>query len=246
MRIPGAAITLTLAVVSAGCGSGRDSRPAQSGPPQGGEPVTLVPANFTTRIDNPYWPMVPGSRWVYRETENGKRRRVEVTVTRTTKRIAGVRARVVHDVATESGHLVEDTYDWYAQDKAGNIWYLGEDTTGYRDGKAVSTKGSWQAGVDGAQAGIIVLAHPRVGMTYRQEYYAGQAEDAARVLSTDEQAEAPFGHFTGALLTKDYTPLEPKLVEYKLYARRVGLVLDITVSGGAERQELVRYRNAGE
>jgi hypothetical protein len=238
--------TLLVALLAGGCGSNDDKRrPAQGGLPQGGEPIKLDPANFTTRIDNPYWPMVPGSRWVYRETENGRRQRIEVNVTRATKRIAGVTARVVHDVASANGHVVEDTYDWYAQDKAGNVWYLGEDTTAYRNGKPVSRAGSWQAGVDGAQAGVILPARPRAGLTYRQEYYAGHAEDAARVLSIDEQVQAPFGHFTGALLTKDYTPLEPKLVEYKLYARRVGLVLDVTVSGGAERQELVRYHDAG-
>lgn len=245
MRIGLVITALLVALLAAGCGSNGDKRPpAQGGLPQGSEPVKLDPANFTTRIDNPYWPIFPGSRWVYRVNENGRRARIVATVMRATKRIAGVRARIVHDVETRDGQLVEETFDWYAQDKGGNIWYLGEDTTEFRHGKPFSTAGSWQAGVDGAQAGIIVAAKPRAGLTYRQEYYAGHAEDAARVLSIDEQVQAPFGHFTRALLTKDYTPLEPKLVEYKLYARRVGLVLDVTVSGGAERQELVRYHDA--
>ena len=124
--------------------------------------------------------MRAGSRWIYRETDGrGKSQRVEVTVTSRTKQIAGIRARVIHDVASERGRLVEDTYDWVAQDGEGNVWYLGEDTKEYENGKVSSTKGSWQAGVDGAQAGVIVPAKPRVGMTYRQEYYAGEAEDAA-------------------------------------------------------------------
>ena len=189
--------------------------------------------------------MSPGRRWVYRETdEQGSEQRIEVTVTDRTKEIAGVRARVVHDVVTRGGRLVEDTYDWYAQDRAGNVWYLGEDTKEYENGKVVTTKGSWEAGVDGAQAGVIVPARPGVGMSYRQEYYAGEAEDAARVLSVDEQAEVPFGHFTGALLTRDHTPLQPRILEYKLYARRVGPVLVLGVSGGGGREELVRLDRA--
>jgi major membrane immunogen (membrane-anchored lipoprotein) len=226
-----------------GCGS--DDKSSAPKLPKGSEPIRLDPAEFTTRIDNPYWPMTPGTKWTYRETEDGSKQRVEVTVTRGIKKIVGVRARVVHDVVTQGGRLKEDTYDWYAQDKAGNIWYLGENTKEYERGKVSTTKGSWQAGVDGAQAGVIVPAHPNVGMTYRQEYYAGEAEDSATVLSIDEQAEVPFGHFTGVLLTKDYTPLEPKVLEYKLYARGVGPVLVLGVSGGADREELLRFTKTG-
>ena len=122
-----------------------------------------------------------GSRWVYRETDSeGTRQRVVVTVTDRTKLIAnGVTARVVRDVVTEGGEPVEVTDDWYAQDRAGNIWYLGEATTDYENGKPVSTEGSFEAGVDGAQAGVIMPAHPRPGMRYRQEYYRGHAEDKA-------------------------------------------------------------------
>ena len=235
-----------LAVLTGGCGSnGNDdgAAGASGGLPQGAEPVKLDPADFTTRIDNPYWPMRPGSRWIYRETdEEGDKQRVEVTVTRRTRKMAnGVEARVVRDVVSQHGELVEATDDWYAQDRAGNIWYLGEDTTEYENGKPVTTKGSFEAGVDGAQAGIAMPAEPRVGMRYRQEYYAGEAEDAARVLSLDEQAEVPFGHFTGVLLTKDYNPLDPRALEYKLYAKGVGPVLVLAASGGGGREELVRF-----
>src|SRR5687767_9732210 len=137
-----------------------------------------APADFTTKIDNPYWPMRPGSRWVYREIDSeGARQRVVVTVTRRTKLIAnGVTARVVHEVVSEKGELVEVTDDWYAQDRSGRIWYLGEDTTEYENGRAVSKEGSFEAGVDGARAGIIMPARPRAGMRYRQEYYRGHAE----------------------------------------------------------------------
>jgi len=212
--------------------------------PRGSEPVTLDPADFTTRIDNPFWPMRPGSRWVYRETApDGTRQRVVVTVTRRTRLIAnGVTARVVHDVVTEGGEPVEVTDDWYAQDRAGNVWYLGEDTKEYEDGRVVSTAGSFEAGVDGAQAGVVMPARPRVGLRYRQEYLAGQAEDRAEVFSLSEQVEVPFGHFRRVLATRDLNPLKPKVLEYKLYARGVGPVLALGISGGDDREELVSFR----
>ena len=203
-----------------------------------------APAEFTTKIDNPWWPMRPGSRWVYRETDaEGARQRVVVTVTRRTKLIAnGVRARVVHDVVREDGELVEVTDDWYAQDRAGNIWYLGEDTTEYENGRPVSKEGSFEAGVDGARAGIIMLARPRVGRRYRQEFYKGHAEDRARIMSRRERAEVPFGFFRRTLMIREENPLEPRVLEYKFYARGVGPVLAVSVSGGSDREELVRYR----
>ena len=136
-----------------------------------------------------------GQQWVYRETDSeGANQKVVVTVTDRTKTIAnGIEARVVHDVVTEDGQFVEVTDDWYAQDKDGNIWYLGEDTTEYENGKPVSKSGSFEAGVDGAEAGIIMPAQPEPGMTYRQEYYKGEAEDAASIVSLDQQAEVPPG-----------------------------------------------------
>jgi hypothetical protein len=217
---------------------------AQNRLPQGAERVHLNPADFTTRITNPWWPMRPGSRWVYRETDpDGSRQKVVVTVTRRTKLIAnGVTARVVHDVVTENGKFVEVTDDWYAQDRRGNIWYLGEATTEYENGKPVSTSGSFEAGVDGAQPGVIMPAHPRPGLRYRQEYYKGQAEDRAKVVSLREQAEVPFGHFRPTLMTRDVNPIEPKVLEFKFYARGVGPVLAVSVSGGADREELVSFR----
>jgi hypothetical protein len=225
------------ALIAAGCGG---SEP--SALPTGDEMVDLDPARFTAQIDNSYWPMPAGARWVYRETsEDGGAQRVEVTVTADTKVVMGIEARVVHDVVTEDGAVVEDTYDWYAQDADGNVWYLGEDTKEYEDGEVVTTAGSWEAGVDGAQPGVIVPASPEPGLTYRQEYYAGEAEDAATVLSLDERAQVPAGSFEGLLLTKDFTPLDRKILEYKLYAPGVGPVLVLAVSGGTGREELVAY-----
>ena len=230
---------LTVALAAGGAAS---AQPMAAPLPTGGEPVVLDPAEFTTRITNPYWPMRPGDRWVYRETgADGARQRVVVTVTRRTRVIAnGVTARVVHDVVRRHGRPLEVTDDWYAQDEAGNVWYLGEDTVEYERGRPVSHEGSFEAGVDGAQAGVIMPARPRPGLRYRQEHYAGHAEDRARIVSLHEQAETPAGHYTRVLMTREVNPLEPKVLEFKFYARGVGPVLAVTVSGGAEREELVR------
>jgi hypothetical protein len=210
--------------------------------PQGSDPVTLDPADFVGQIDNPYWPMAPGTTWVYRESDTeGNAQRVEVTVTTRTKTILGIDATVVHDVVSEHGELIENTFDWYAQDVCGNVWYLGENTKEYENGVVVTTAGSWEAGVDGAQAGVIVPADPQVGTTYRQEYYAGEAEDAASVLSLDEQAQVPYGHVRDVLLTKDFTPLHRRILEYKLYAIGIGPVLVLGVSGGSGREELLSF-----
>ena len=209
--------------------------------PQGDDPVNLDPAEFTTKIDNPYWPMKPGTRWVYREIdEEGKKLKIVVVVTTETKKIAnGITARVVRDTVTEDGALIEDTNDWYAQDSDGNIWYMGEDTAEFENGKITTKSGSFEAGVDGALPGIIMPADPQPGMKYRQEYYKGEAEDNGEVLSTEEMADAPLGHFDDVLLTKDTITLEPNVLEYKLYAKGVGPVLVFGVSGGGGREELL-------
>lgn len=171
----------------AGCGGDGSDRESDGAGvaslPQGAEPVAVDPADFSVEIDNPYWPMRPGSRWVYRESDGeGGVQRVVVTVTEETKRIAnGIEARVVHDVVSQGGKPIEITDDWYAQDSEGNVWYLGERTAEYEDSKVVSRAGSWEAGVDGAQPGIIMPADPRPGLAYRQEYYAGEAEDRAKI-----------------------------------------------------------------
>jgi hypothetical protein len=234
------------ALALAACGGGETeqaSRPYEL--PQGGEPFELDAADFVRTIDNPYWPMTPGSRWVYRETDaEGAEQRVEVTVTDRTRTILGIPATVVHDRVTEDGEVVEDTKDWYAQDKWGGLWYLGEDTTEYENGKPVGKEGSWEAGVDGALAGLIIPPDPQVGMTYRQEHYAGEAEDRGEILSLDEQVDVPFGSFDGALMTRDTTPLEPDVNEHKFYAKGIGPVLALALSGGGGREELVRFSKA--
>jgi hypothetical protein len=213
--------------------------------PRGSEPVNLDPAQFTTTIDNRWRPMAPGTRWRYREIgERGARQDVVVTVTNRTKQIAnGVTARVVRDTVREDGKLIEDTFDWFAQDGCGNVWYLGEDTAEFENGKLDTKAGSWEAGVDGAQAGIAMPGRPRDGQVFREEYYKGQAEDRGEVLSTREMARTPYRFFRRALLTKDTTPLEPRVLEYKLYAPGIGPVLTLDV-GGAGREELTAYGKA--
>lgn len=216
--------------------------------PEGDEAVELDPADFTTEIDNPYWPMVPGTRWTYREVDpEGAVQEVVVVVTADTKTLAnGITARVVRDTVTLDGEIIEDTFDWYAQDVAGNVWYLGEDTAEFENGEIVSKAGSFEAGVDGALPGIIVPANPEPGMRYRQEYYEGEAEDNGEVLSTNEMAEVPYGQFDGMLLTKDTITIEPDVLEYKLYAPGIGPVLILGVSGGGGRQELIQVDQASE
>jgi hypothetical protein len=213
------------------------------GLPQGSEKVKLDPADFSTDITNPYWPMQPGTKWVYRETDTtGKKQKVVITVTNKTKTIAnGVRARVIRDVATEGGKPVEITDDWYAQDKARNIWYLGEATAEYKNGK-VDRHGSFEAGVNGAQAGIAMPANPEPGLSYRQEYSRGVAEDKGAVVTVgQEQVEVPFGHFKRVLMTRDLVPLEPKVQELKFFARNIGPLLSVHTDGAGGRAELVSY-----
>jgi hypothetical protein len=178
----------------------------------------INPAEFTTTIDNEYFPMKPGTVFVY----EGKGERDEMSVTHDTKKVMGVECVVVDDRAWEDGKLIEQTYDWFAQDKKGTVWYFGEDTKEYENGKVVSTKGSWEAGVDGAKPGIIMQAHPKVGQSYRQEYYEGEAEDMARVLSSNASVTVPYGSFDKVIETKEWTPLEPGFYEKKYYARGVG------------------------
>ena len=209
--------------------------------PQGSESVKLDPRDFTTRIDNRYWPITPGSRWIYRENgENGRTQRVTVTVTNRTRKVAaGVRARVVHDVVTQGGRVVERTSDWYAQDRAGNVWYLGEDTTEFAEGGGASREGSWEAGATGPRPGSSCPPIPVAGLRYRQEYYAGHAEDRAEVAGLHGRARVPYGRFEDVLVTRDSNPLSTGPAEHKYYAVGIGLVLG--VSGGGSREALVSF-----
>jgi hypothetical protein len=238
------------AMTLAGCGAGDASQSSepraqvqpQTDLPESSESVKLDPADFSADITNRYLPMKPRSRSIYRETgEHGEQVRVVVTATSVTRKIAnGVTARVVRDTVTSDGTIVEDTFDWYAQDNDGNVWYVGENTAEYEDGKIASREGSFEAGVDGALPGVAMPGKPEPGLAYRQEYYEGEAEDNGEVLSLEEMADVPAGHFDKMVLTKDTITIEPDALEYKLYAPGVGAVLTFGVSGGGGREELVR------
>jgi hypothetical protein len=201
-------------------------------------------ASFVKGIDNPFLPMRPGTTLVYTRGQGRGAERSEVAVTRDRKQILGVACTVVRDRVWADGDLTEDATDWYAQDKAGNVWYLGEDSKAYRRGVLVSTEGSWQAGVKGGQAGIAMEAHPRVGDTYRQELAPPVAEDTAIVISLGERTCVRYGRFDHVLMTEDWSPLEPGVAEYKYYARGVGLVLTIAGETASRRSELSEVRVA--
>ncbi|MBI4700069.1 MAG: hypothetical protein HY744_02705 [Deltaproteobacteria bacterium] len=220
------------------------SETGQDGGPQGegGYHPSIDPASFANAIDNPFLPMTPGSVMTYAETDESDTFDITVTVTSETKLIMGVSCVVVHDVVTEAGAggagaVVEDTWDWYAQDTGGNVWYFGEDTTAY-DGSTPSHAGSWEAGVDGALPGIVMPANPQPGAPYRQEYYRGQAEDMGQVLALDQSVTVPAGSYTGCVKTKDWSALEPGIIENKWFCPGVGNVRALVVEGGTDEEVL--------
>ena len=197
--------------------------------------IALALVGAGPNVDNPWFPFPAGRHWTYRE---GNVRTV-VTVTGRTRLMAdGVVARVVHDESRERGVPVEITDDYYAQDAKGTVWYMGEATTAYEKGKPPSTEGSWEAGVDGARPGVIVPAHPKVGMAYRQEFLKGHAEDHAKIVSRNARVKVPLRRFRHTLMTLETTPLEPDVLEAKFYARGVGVVLAVGLSGEADREVL--------
>lgn len=202
------------------------------------KPPSELP-DFVATVDNPFFPLTPGTVFRYEGQTGGHDEINTVTVTSDTKEILGVTCTVVADSVWIDEELVEVTLDWFAQDVDGNVWYMGEDSREIENGNVVSTEGSWEAGVDGATPGYIMLAHPEVGDQYRQEYYRGEAEDMARVTSLSESVTVPYGDFDGCLKTKEWSPLEPGASEYKYYASGVGLVLVEDGEGGSDRSSLV-------
>ena len=198
----------------------------------------LDPADFVDVIDNPYMPLLPGSRWVYEGTSDGEAERIEVVVTDERKTILGISAVVVRDTVTINGELVEDTFDWFAQDRDGAVWYLGEATEEYENGKVISTAGAWEAGVDGALPGVVMPATPKVGDAFRQEFYAGEAEDMAEVIAVSATEVVAGEPLADLVTTRDWTPLDPGVIELKHYAPGIGLVLEEKVAGGVARVEL--------
>jgi hypothetical protein len=247
-RAAGALVVVLM--IAAGCSAEALRGGGPVAPPENpaafveGEPYRprIDPADFVDAIDNPYFPLTPGTTYFYKGVSDGERETDTVHVTERTKEILGVACIVVRDAVKVKGALAELTFDWYAQDVDGNVWYFGEDSREIEDGKVVSTEGSWEAGVDGAQPGVIMPAQPQVGFTYRQEFYAGKAEDMAKAVALDETVDVPAGSFDEVLVTEDWTPLEQKLLERKYYARGIGVVLERLVKGGEEVLRLVEMR----
>jgi hypothetical protein len=215
--------------------------PGSAAPVTGAYAPTIDPAAFSATVDNPFFPLRPGMRWNYRSSTPDGVETTAVTATTKTRTIMGVRCVEVRDTVKVAGTVKEDTLDWYAQDRDGAVWYFGEDTKEYENGKVTSTEGSWLAGIRGARPGILMPARPSVGDRYRQEYYKGHAEDQAEVLSLTERAHVPTGSYDGVVMTKETTPLEPDVVEHKYYARGMGTVLTVDVGAGGVRDELVRF-----
>jgi hypothetical protein len=196
-------------------------------------------SNFVAGIDNQYLPLTPGTVFHYRsETPDGVETN-DVAVTHDSKQILGVNGTVVHDQVFLEGELSEDTFDWFAQDADGNVWYFGEDSKEIENGQVVSTEGSWEAGVGDNEPGIIMLADPKVGLAYHQEIAPDIAEDMARVLSLKASPDVPYGSFDGCVGTQEWSLIEHGVQEHKSYCPGIGMVLEDQPKGGHIRNELV-------
>jgi hypothetical protein len=202
------------------------------------EPV-LRPADFAGRVDNPYFPLPLGRTLIYRGIKDGKSQVDRVHVTTATKVIEGITAVAVSDVARHRGKLLEKTTDWYAQDRRGNVWYLGERTAHFLPGGGIDRSGSWQAGVKDAEPGIVMLANPTVPSAYRQECLPGQAEDMAWIVAKGGSLRLPSRTVHNVLVSLEFTRLEPGVVDRKIYAPGIGIVSELAMSGPHEVATLV-------
>lgn len=213
---------------------------AQSNTPDGAYHIDIDPDDFVRTIDNKYLPLIPGTTYIYEGQTAEGLERIEVTVLHKTKEVMGVKTAVVRDTVYVDGVIIEDTLDWFAQDKKGNVWYFGEAVDNYEDGVLVDHEGSWEAGVDGALPGIAMWDDPKEHLReqYRIEYYPGFAEDMAKILSVEEKVNVPFGTFDDVLKTMEWTPLEPGALEHKFYAEEIGLIKVVALDTG-ETIELI-------
>jgi hypothetical protein len=248
-----------MVVFAASCGGSSGSSSANSGGHAKGNAPTrresttqassyspsIDPSDFTTTIDNKYFPLKPGTTFVSRRKTKSTTERDVMGVTHSTKKVMGVKCVVVDDRVLAHAKLSEKTFDWYAQDNKGNVWYFGEDSKEYKKNGKVSTEASWEAGKDGAEPGVIMPANPKVGQTYRQEYLKGVAEDTAKVLDLDGSVTVPYRSFDHAVVTREWSPLEPGVVAHKYYAAGAGDVKEVAVEGPMETLELVDVRSNG-
>lgn len=218
------------------------------GVPAASQPTTKTgtkSSGFTAVVDNPWYPLRPGTTYVYRGEKDGQPSRDVLTVTHRTKTIDGASCVVIEDRLYLRGRLGERTTEWYSQDRQGNVWYFGENTAELdKNGRVKNTAGTWRAGVKGARAGIFMFARPEVGRSARQEFFKGQAEDHFRVLSLHASVKVPYVSSKQAMLTKEWTPLEPGTIDHKLYVRGIGTVLEQAVRGGKERAALISFKKS--
>jgi hypothetical protein len=238
------AIPVLLALTASACGSSSSSPPeatsaSQLAPIHGRYAPSIRPADFVAKVDNPLWPLTPGTAYHFKGTRGTTPQTDDEVVTHRTEKIVGVRCTVVRDTVSEDGRAVERTLDYYAQDRHGNVWYLGEDSFELKQGRFVRASDSWRSGVDGAKPGIIMPARPQTGDNYRQEYYPpGEALDEAHVLGYRGPVTVPYGTFKRALVTSEFSPLEPQ-TEQKYYVAGVGEILERVVKGHHEEFRLV-------
>ena len=234
-----AVAVIGLVPASAGAGAAASCQLPRFGPGRSYHP-RIDPADFSPEVTNPWFPLTPGRTLVYTGTKDGQKALNLVATTSRTKKIDGVTTRVVEDRLYLSNVLEERTSDYYAQDRCGNVWYFGEDTAELdRHGNIVSTEGSFHAGVDGAQPGVFMQAHPQVGRKFRQEWYRDQAEDVFWVLDRSATVTVPYGRFHHALRTAENTRLEPEVLDNKYYVRGIGEVAELAVKGPREAVRLV-------
>jgi len=184
----------------------------------------IIPDDFISDINNEFFTLIPGTTFIYESQSDGVLEHNEVSVTNNTKVVLGIQTIVVWDKVWLEGDLVEETFDWYAQDKSGNVWYFGEDSKEIESGRTISTKGSWEAGVNGAKPGIIMQGEQKLGKAYKQEFYKGNAEDMAQIVSLNEKVNVPFGTFDNCIKTKEWNSLESGSTEFKFYCREIGFM----------------------
>lgn len=237
----GFAIALGGALITAVAAPGLAASRSTGGSSRSSEPLHPGPDAFVQVIDNPWFPQVPGTTLVYRGTKDGKQATDIVRVTHRTRVISGIRCMEIEDTLLLDGRVEEHTLDWYAQTANADVWYFGEKTAEYdADGNVVSREGSWRDGVNGAQAGIFMFGRPTVGRSARQEFLPGHAEDHFKVVSRGDPVTVPYGTFDHALRTHEWTPIEPGVLDGKVYVKGVGEVKEVTLHGPTERLVLVQ------
>jgi hypothetical protein len=219
---------------SGGRGSSRVSSKPQNGL------ATIDPSNFSLPVDNPYFPLKPGTTYRHQGTKEGEPALIVYTVTRRTRRVMGVTNVVVLDKLYVNGRIEEIAHDWYTQDREGNVWYFGETIKEYApNGKRIPAKGAWEAGVDGAKPGIVMPAEPEVGTVFRPEYYKGKAEDRYKILDLSAEVRTPYGSFSDVLVMSEQTRLEPDVLGLKFHARGFGQIKESVAKGPPETLSLV-------